>query len=301
MKPKPNIPDDKPVAQDIHQRFLFEHYDIRGEIVSLSASVREVVSRGDYPGPVQDLLGQFMLATCLMSANLKFNGVITVQTRGNGPVPLVMAECTRNHHLRAIARITRPDLIVDNDIRQLVGEGYMTITIQAADNERYQGIVPLEHGKLSDCLTGYFNRSQQLLTRIWLSSDSDGASGLLLQTLPGQLQNIEERHRSWEHVCQLADTLSSEEQLGLSHRDQLHRLFHQDSVRLFDETPRQFACSCSRTRLGNALATLGQAEIMDILATQPHLEVNCEFCNHHYRFQPHEIEELFRSKEPTIH
>ena len=297
---------DKP---DIHQRFLFENYDIRGEIVSLSTSVREVYQRGDYPEAVQVLLGQFMAASCLLSANLKFNGVITLQANGNGPIPLIMADCSRNHHLRAIARFaeiddgSEPSQAVDleGNFQQLVGKGHLAITVQPENGERYQGIVPLEHAELSDCLTEYFSHSQQLATRVWLSSDSQGASGLLLQTLPSQLQSSEERDLSWEHLCQLSGTLSKAEQLTLHHSEQLHRLFHQDSVRLFEETPRQFACSCSQTRLSQALVSLGRDEAMDILREQPNIEITCEFCNHHYLFHPEDINALFDGNGPIIH
>lgn len=295
-------------ASDIHQRFLFDNYDIRGEIVSLTHSVREVHLRGNYPETVQSLLGEFMAAACLMSANLKFNGVITVQACGNGPVPLILADCTRNHHLRAIARFATPGTVATanlpapgEDLRQFVGEGHLTITVQPERGERYQGLVPLDHPQLAHCLAEYFSHSQQLDTRIWLGANSQRASGLLLQTLPSQLQSVEERNLSWEHLCQLADTLSRDEQLTLHHDEQLHRLFHQESVRLFAETPRKFACSCSKTRIGQAIVSLGRDETMDMLSEQGRIETTCEFCKHTYHFSPDEVTALFDGHKPVIH
>lgn len=250
-----------------------------------------------------------MAASCLLSANLKFNGVLTVQAKGNGPVPLIMAECSRNHHLRAIARFANPDTPIptelqtssEDDLQQLVGEGHLAITVQPDRGERYQGLVPLAHAGLAQSLTEYFKHSQQLDTRIWLSANEHGANGLLLQTLPCQLQTIEERHRNWEHLCHLADTLSPEEQLSLHHGEQLHRLFHQDSVRLFAETPRIFACSCSKTRIGQAIICLGWEEATSILEEQGQIETRCEFCQHSYRFSAEDISALFGGKEHIIH
>ena len=192
---------------------------------------------------VQQLLGEFLAAASLLSSTLKFDGILTLQARGDGPLPLIMAECSHHQGLRAVAQ---PDdaadfdqLAVDAegraDIRQLLGKGVLAITIDPDKGERYQGIVPLDADKLAGCLEHYFSQSEQLNTRFWFSADSNASAGLMLQALPQQLNaSAEENRDHWETTVALADTVEPGELLGLEHETLLYRLFHEEQVRLFD-------------------------------------------------------------------
>jgi len=289
------------------QRFIFEHSDIRGEILTLENSYQGALANGNYPDAIQHLIGQFLAAAGLLSATLKFDGVITLQAQGDGPLSLIMADCTRHHNLRAIAKF-EPESHYDNDalLPELIGKGTLTLTIDPSKGERYQGIVPLESPSLAHCLEDYFLRSEQLPTRIWLAADptlkSAKAAGLLLQALPSQLEStLEENQRLWEHTTQIAETITSEEQLSLSHEQQLYRLFHQDELRLFDPDPVQFFCSCSEGRFAKALVSMGHEELNDILKEQGIISINCEFCHQQYSFDKNDIENLFGESPPTLH
>ena len=294
------------------QRFIFEHSDIRGEILTLEKSYQDVLTNADYPEPIQQLLGQFLAAAGLLSATLKFDGVIALQAQGSGPLSLIMADCTRHHNLRAIAQFD-PDQLYDNNVSltDLIGEGTLTLTIDPSQGERYQGVVPLESDSLATCLEDYFAQSEQLATRIWLSADIQNgsiqggmprAAGLLLQALPNQLElSPEENQRLWDHVTQLADTISPEEQLTLSHEEQLYRLFHQDELRLFEPNPVQFFCSCSEGRFTKVLLSLGHEELDGILEEQGIISINCQFCHQQYRFNKKDIAELFDENPPMLH
>ncbi|MGS2724619.1 Hsp33 family molecular chaperone HslO [Porticoccus sp. GXU_MW_L64] len=287
------------------QRFVFDHCDIRGEIITLEQSYQAVLQTGQYPRAVQQLLGEFLAAAGLLSATLKFDGVITIQARGDGPLKLIVADCTRHHNLRAVAELNSDDLSGANpdeySLAELIGNGQLAITIDPSRGERYQGIVPLEQPTLAGCLEHYFQQSEQLPTRLWLNANGQRAAGLFLQALPQQTASEEQNQQQWQHLTQLAETISPQEQLQLAHQDQLYRLFHQDAVRLFDTTDLQFACSCSQQRTAQMLVKMGREELHSILAEQGRIEVNCHFCNQQYRFDGNDINQLFSGEPPTIH
>jgi molecular chaperone Hsp33 len=284
-----NPPAARPATGDIRQRFLFEDYDIRGEIVSLGTTLAEVYARNPYPAALRAHLGEFLAAAALLSANLKTSGTLTVQARGDGPVSLLMAECTDRRDLRAIARRPHPDPLAGDDLRALVGRGHLSVTVAVPGRERHQGIAPLEHPRLAGCLADYFARSEQLPTRLWLAADERAAAGLLLQALPAQRQTPAALRRCWEQLAALADTLTPAEQLALDHETLLYRLFHRERVRLYDPVPMRFACSCSKTRIGNAIAALGPDAVAGLFAATPVIETQCQFCHQHYHFMPAEL------------
>lgn len=285
------------------QRFIFEHSDIRSEIITLQDSYKAVLDNGSYPPPIQRLLGEMLAAAGLLSATLKFDGIITLQARGDGPVSLIMADCTRHHNLRGIAQYDENLGFPENaSFRELIGQGNLTLTIDPQKGERYQGIVSLEFDTLAQCLEDYFLRSEQLPTRLWLSADTQRAGGLFLQSLPRQLEASKESNQQlWEHVSQLAATLSAEEQLILSHQEQLYRLFHEDELRLFEPSNIQFSCSCSKDRTARALKSLGSKELDNILAENGVIAIDCQFCHQQYRFTKEDINSIFNEEPPVTH
>lgn len=289
------------------QRFIFEHSDIRGGILTLQDSFQKVLCNANYPLPIQNLLGQFMAAVGLLSATLKFDGVLTLQAQGTGPLSTIMADCTRHHHLRAIARFDETISYREGQsLQELIGAGTLSLTINPSKGERYQGIVPLEADSLAGCLEDYFLQSEQLTTRIWLSAapqmNPPRAAGLLLQALPTQKEADPEANKQlWEHVTQLADTIKDEEQLQLDHHQQLYRLFHQDELRIFDANAVQFACSCSEERIAQALVSLGKPELQSILDERGAIDIDCEFCHQHYTFHQADIDRLFDESPPVLH
>ena len=286
-------------------RFLFDNTDIRGEIVTLSDSYQQVLENNqDLPAQVQALLGEFVAAVSLLSSILKFDGILTLQARGDGPVPLIMAECTHHKALRAIAR-PNPEVDFDalegHDLKSLMGDGMLVIIIDPDKGERYQGIVPLDGDNLARCLQHYFDQSEQLPTRFWLSSSEKAATGLMLQALPQQLASPEENEEHWNTALQLANTVKDEELLTLEHSEILYRLFHEEQIRLFEPAAVRFECSCSRDRSANALTSLGRAEVESLLAEQDVISIDCQFCNQTYAFGTQDLDSLFDDNEHSLH
>lgn len=280
---------------DFTQRFIFDERDVRGELVSLECSYAEVLAKHPYPQPVAQLLGELMAAAALLVGALKFDGLLILQARSEGPIPLLMIECSSERDIRGLARYHAEQIAPDATLGDLMPDGQLALTIDPAQGQRYQGIVDLDGENLSECFTNYFVMSQQVGTRFWLNADGQRARGLLLQQLPADRQKDEDdREDSWKHVTALANTLKAEEQLGLDNETVLHRLYHEDAVRLFDIQPLQFRCSCSRERSGNALVSLGQDDALALAAEHGGaIEIDCQFCNQRYLFDETEIAQLF--------
>jgi len=303
--------------RDCLHRFLFEHYPIRGQLVHLDASWRAVLEHTAYPPEVRDTLGEAVVASVLLAATLKFVGTLTLQLQGDGPMHLLLAQCSDTLAVRALARYRQDP--GTRDLAEMSGQGNLTVTVETGEaGQRYQGIVPLAGRTLAACLQHYFESSEQLPTRLWLHADVHGASGMLLQRLPlddrsrtepGGLIGGADRLRvddAWHRVQLIGDTLKREELKTLRDREILRRLFNEDDVRLFEPSPVSFRCKCSRERVSGMLQSLGEAEIRDVLSEQGQVEVRCDFCNRAYTFDSVDVERLFTpgAHEPgagTVH
>lgn len=273
---------------DSLRRFIFENLPVQGRCVHLDASWRAVLERQAYPAPVRALLGQAMAATALLSATLKYEGSITLQIQGGGPLHLLVVQCTSQLNLRGLARWHGE--LPETGLSALVGDGKLVLTIeQSSSGERYQSIVPLEGDSIAVSLENYFIRSEQLPTRLWLSADETNAAGMLLQVMP----NREREPDAWQHVTVLADTITDQELNNLSAEQLLQRLYNEDDVRLFESAPVSFRCQCSRERIEATLRSLGEDEVQSIIREQGSVHVECEFCARQYDFDPVDAQALF--------
>jgi molecular chaperone Hsp33 len=286
---------------DQAQRFLFEQADIRGDSVQLNAAYREILAIHQYAYGVSRLLGEFLSAAVLLSANLKFEGKLILQVRSEGQIPLLMVECDHSLRLRGIVRGAEQATSNEND--ELLCNGQLAITIDPTNGQRYQGIVPLRRGSLAQSLDAYFEQSEQLKTRIWLAADGQRAGGLLLQQLPAQIADDgEQRLQQWEHACSMAATVREAELLELDTHRLLYRLYHQDLVRLFEPAPVSFHCTCSRERTRNALVTLHTSELKELLEELGSITMDCEFCNQHYCFNRDDLAGVLEDdRAKTLH
>jgi len=280
---------------DFTQRFLFDESDVRGELVALERSYAEVLAKHPYPEPVAQLLGEMLAAAALLVGTMKFDGLLVLQANSSGAVPLLMVECSSERELRGIARYNEEMIAPGAGLQDLMPDGMLTMTVDPRQGNRYQGVVALDGVDLSESLTSYFALSEQLPTRFWLNADGHRARGLLLQQLPAaRLTDPEDRAASWLHVTTLAGTLTAEELLSLDNETVLHRLFHEEAVRMFDIQPLVFRCSCSRERSANALVTLGLEDAQE-LVFEHHgsIEIDCQFCNQRYLFDATDVAQLF--------
>lgn len=277
--------------RDSLSRFLLPHAGVRGVLVHLDETWRQIRSREPYPEGVARMLGETCAAAALFTGNAKVDGRLSIQLRGNGALRTLFAECTAAGTLRGIAQMDG-DAPPPQHLRDLGPDPILAITIEnpspSGRDQRYQGLVALEGEHLAAAFEGYFQQSEQLPTRLLLAADEDRAAGLMLQKLPGDAGDDD----GWTRAGALFDTLSHAELLEWSAETLLHRLFHEDAPELLARRGLQFACSCSRERVEAMLQSLGQDEALAAVA-EDHAEIRCEFCGQGYRFTESEIAGLF--------
>lgn len=279
--------------------FLFNNMDIRGVHIRLDESVQTLLQQHAYPPAVATLLAQLFIASALLSANLKLQGRLSVQVRGDGPLEYAMAECRLDQPgtlqpllLKGLAR--HAEVIDDNlGLHQLLGKGQLVITIEPDDGQRYQGIVGLEHDTLAACLEGYFYQSEQLPTHLQLAMSASEAAGFMVQRLPADINDEARADEDWELVHALVTTLTATELLDLPAEQVLHRLFHEHDLTVFAERPVSYQCDCSRERSAHAIVALGQLKVDDILEDLGSIVIDCQFCNSQYAFDKVDCHLLF--------
>lgn len=296
--------------QDGIHRFVIENSDVRGLLVHLDETWHAARGRVEYPPVIEQVLGEAFAATVLMSATIKFAGKLTLQVRGPGPVHLLVVQVTEDGATRGLARWE--SVPEDGSLDSLFGSNArMTISVEAdALGQPHQGIVELKGDTFCDALENYFQTSEQLQTAFHLAVSEKSAAGLLLQRLPtagvdpataGADDNTSPDLDTdgWTRSLKLAETVTSEELLELDAESLLHRLYHQEIVRLFDARSICFECACSRQRTSGVIQSLGVAEAQDILKEQGRLSITCEFCAEEYVYDAVDIELLFRSTVET--
>jgi molecular chaperone Hsp33 len=288
---------------DTLQKFMVDNAPVRGELVELSATWQQVLARHDYPDVVTTLLGEMLSAAALLSANLKFNGMIVMQIHGDGPLRLLVVECDSDLQLRATAKLVDgAEVAPDATLTQLVnanGGGRFVITLDPKDKmpgqQAYQGIVPLDGENIASVIENYMLRSEQLDTKLWLAANARVSRGVLLQKLPteGGKNAPQEELETWNRLSMLGNTLRNEEMLSTDIDTLMHRLFWEETIRVFEPQHPQFHCTCSREKVGDMLKMLGQDEIEDALSTQETLGISCEFCGQDYAFDAVDCAQLF--------
>ena len=277
--------------QDQMYRYLFENHAVRGELVTVSDTWHQIIDGHDYPQPVQQVLGELLVATSLLTATLKFDGDITVQLQGDGPLKLAVINGNNNQEMRGVARM-QGEIAEGSSLKEMVGNGYLVITISPTKGERYQGVVGLEGDTLAACLEDYFMRSEQLPTRLFIHTGEVegkvGAAGILLQVLPAQDAGLDD----FNHLATLTETIKTEELLGLPATEVMWRLYHQEEVTVYDPQPVIFKCTCSRERCGEVLNSLAADEVNQILEEDGHIDMHCDYCGEHYVYDAVDIAAL---------
>lgn len=292
---------------DYINRFLFDETDIRGEIATFETEFQNSFEHQKFPKALIPLFGEFIAGTSLLSEVLKFEGILTLQARGDGDVALIMAETNNLGHFRGIVRL-QPEVNIDEQslhdksLKELIGNGMLTITIDPDKGKRYQGIVPIESGSLSECLVGYFAQSEQLPTFVRLFSTQTHCGGLFLQCLPAQLvTDKEKREEIWNTAVQLGNTVSPEELFTLANEEVLLRLFHEMQCRVFDPKALTFRCTCDRERSANALQSLGYDDAVQLLSERENIAIDCQFCGKEYTFGVQDVIDIFPDAGQPLH
>lgn len=305
-------------ANDVIQPFQVERYGLRGRLVRLGGAADDILKRHDYPKPVAVMLGQLMAVTAILAGALKYEGVFTVQTQGDGPIRLMVADVTSAGEMRAYAQYdaARLEALADPSsggtgasVPHLLGSGHLAFTVdQGPDTERYQGIVELNGATLADCLHHYFRQSEQIDAAIKIAvtehPETGEASGggwqigaLMVQRLPkASGLAAEQSEEGWREAVVLMGSATNRELLdpGLHPDTLLFRLFHEPGVRVYKPLALRSACRCSSDRVSVMLRSFPKEEI-ESMNVAGEVVVTCEFCRRTYRFNQSEIDGLYAS------
>ncbi|MFT4174454.1 MAG: Hsp33 family molecular chaperone HslO [Rhodocyclaceae bacterium] len=284
--------------QDVVQRFLLEELDIRGAVVKLSDSWRQMLAHRDYPGPVRDLLGQMCAVTAIISANLKQAGRLTFQLRGHGIVPLMVIDCSQALNLRGFAQVNG-NVSADAGLTDLLGDGNLMMTLDTESaRQPYQSYVPIEGATIADVFEHYLAQSEQQPAVLVLSADGDQVAGLFLQKLPGaDLKDAD----GWNRVVQLVHTVKEAELLACDGTELLHRLFHEETVRVFEPRPVDHNFPPDWDKVRDMLRALGRDEVEHMLAEHGEIIIRDDLSNLEYRFEAEQARALFDADKPTLH
>jgi molecular chaperone Hsp33 len=287
---------------DLVRRFVLERHPIRGHAVRLSQAWRALREHQDYPPAVQQLLGEAVGAIVLLAATLKFDGVLTLQLQGKGLVNLLVAQCTHDFKVRAMAR--HEPLGGEAGFRSLAGEGQIVVTVEATDRaSSYQGVVPITGNSLAESLEAYFQQSEQLPTRVLLAASTGVVSGMLVQRIPGAGGTQEQLDdtaldAAWQKADDAMSSLARGQLLEDDVEQRLVDMFGVDEVRVFSGHEVIFECRCSRERVANVLRSLGADEVRSVIEEQGACTVTCEFCQKPYKFDAIDVEHLFDQAAP---
>jgi len=264
--------------------------------VRLNKTKNDMLDHQNMPLSVQKLCEELVAAACILSHMLKFDGEMILQIKGSGPITMMVAECSSEGRIRSTAQWE--DVGDASAFEDLFGTGYLAVTVDPRQGERYQGIVPLESGSISGCINHYFKNSEQLDTKLWLASNHSTVGGLLIQRIPEEGGQTLQGHANWETLSTLADTVTDQELASEAGPLMIYKLFHELNPRSFDPWDIEFGCSCSKERSARALRALGETELKQLFAEQPSLTVDCHFCGQVYQYDQADLEWLLSDQPP---
>jgi molecular chaperone Hsp33 len=300
------------VPDDLIQPFKIEGQAVRGRLVRLGPLIHTVLDRHQYPPEVAELLGEMVALAAGLAGALKYDGVFTLQTKGDGPVRLMVADVTSEGDVRGYAQFDAERLAAVTSaagggslsVPKLLGAGYLAFTVdQGSHTERYQGIVELTGATLADCVHHYFRQSEQLdsVVKVAAGRATGGwrAGALMLQRLPPAPGAADEVEDGWRRALAFMASSTEAELLDerLGPNELLYRLFHEDGVRVFTQAKLRPGCRCSRERVERVLRSLPVAEL-ESFKIDGLIIVTCEFCSARYEFSDGQIAALKDADDP---
>lgn len=288
------------------QPFHLQDKPVRGRLIRLGPLAEALLVRHDYHPAVTRLVGQTLALAAGLASALKFQGSFSIQAKGKGPVPMLLADCTEAGALRGYARAESEALaalLAETPMPEagaLLGAGYLAFTCdQGLDMDRYQGIVAMEGETLAEMTGHYFRTSEQLRSHVRLACGHTPAgwraSAFIMEKVAGEggidpTLDAEAQEEAWRTAVILANTLTDAEMLddALPSATLLHRLFHAEGLALDRPRSLSYGCRCSRARLAGVLQGFPEDDL-DHMAEDGRITMTCEFCNLAFRFDRTEV------------
>ncbi len=290
--------------RDIVRPFHLERAHLRGRFVRLEETVHYVLTAHAYPEPVSRLLAELLVLAGSFVGALKFTGTFSLQIRAEGPIRLMVVDVTNDGVMRGYASFDEDavDGAAEAGPAALFGDAVLALTVdqRAAGGQMQQGIVRIDGRRPSDALLVYFRQSEQIPTAVRTAIGRDPltghwrAAGILVQAMPGDAREEDERREHWRRVMLFLQTVTEAELLGdgLSPDTVLFRLFHEEGVRVFDPIRITPGCSCDRARVLTMLRQFPAEELEGMRREDGSIDVTCQFCSRRYLFEAGEVDGL---------
>ncbi len=271
-------------------RFLFKELDIRGQHLSINNSWAELIYERGYSPSVRKLLGELSALAIMLANGMKHKGKITMQIQGNGIVSLLLVEVTNDLKIRGMVRSSGAINDTDN-LDETLGEAQIVATLYNSQTDSsFQSIVPRNSQGLIQTFEDYFSQSEQLDSKLWISSTKDNLSAILIQKMPESKQNNQE---DWNRISSLASTITNDELCSLSVDSLLHRLFHEEVVELFEDKSIEYKCNKDRERFEKIVFDLGEQDARSLLKERGEISIHNEICNTHIFFDSADLDRIF--------
>lgn len=281
------------------QRFLFKHLNIRGQHLQIDQAWQEMIKDRYYTAPLTKVLGELTAMAVMLANGMKHTGKVSIQVQGKGPVNLLVVESTHDLQIRGVAK-TNATLTTESTLEELLGDGQILVTMENTQtNGIFQSYVPREENSIAQSFEVFLSQSEQQPSKLWLAANENGIGGVMIQKMPTTDEHDED---GWERIYMLTDTLKDEELIGLDAQTLLHRLFHEETIELFEPQDIEFECPQDRKKVEDMLLSLGEAEARKILEEHGEIVVHNEICNYHIRFTEEDVDRLFSgsTQETTL-
>jgi len=277
---------------DSIQRFLFKDLNIRGQHLKITQAWAKLTENRGYPKALKTLFGELTAMTVMMANGMKNEGSVIMQVQGTGPVNLLVVEVSHDLKIKGVAKTNR-ELTNEQTPDELLGDGKILVTLENTQTEtHYQSYIEREGNSLIESFEAFFNQSEQLPTKLWLASDDHSLAGVMIQKLPDTENSDAD---GWDRITHLSSTLTDEELCSLEVHDLLHRLFHEETIELFDAKPIQYHCPKEIDKIEAMIKGLGEEEVRQLLAEQGEIVINNDMCHFHVRLTQEDIDRIFKT------
>ncbi|WP_019556829.1 Hsp33 family molecular chaperone HslO [Thiomicrorhabdus arctica] len=279
------------------QRFLFKELNIRGQVIQLNEAWELMLKDRHYPEAIRHLLGKLTAFSVIMANGMKHTGKITLQVQGSGPITLLVVEVTHDLNIRGVAK-TNETIPEQATLDELLGDGQILVTLENTQTQHhFQSYVDRTGDSIEETFENFLSQSEQLPSKIWLAATDKALGGVLIQKMP---ESDDLDADGWDRIHSLTTTVTDEELTQLDTETLLHRLFHEETVELFESQSIKYECPEDKERVLNMLKSLGEEEVRKILEEQGEIVIHNEMCNFHMRFHQKDVDALFAEEKPTL-
>lgn len=277
---------------DSIKRFLFKDLNIRGQHVHLNEAWQKMIEDRHYPPALTEVLGELTAMAVIMANGLKHPGKITIQVQGQGPVNLLVVEATHELKIKGVAK-TNETITDQNTLGELLGDGNILVTMEnTLTDSFFQSFVERKENSVARSFENFLSQSEQQPSKLWLAADDTAIGGVVIQKLP---ETDEIDGDGWNRITTLSDTLKDEELLTLDTHTLLHRLFHEETIELFEPQHIEYDCPQDPRKIEQMVKALGEEEARKIIEEQGEIVVHNEMCNFHLRLTAKDLDRIFET------